>query len=461
MKVIFVILEISQLIIMFIQNFHDLATTPERKIVLELVEEAFKSIQPEEVFKDKIKRHRNVLEIDGHEFNLDDYDRLFLLGFGKGSAGNALLLEELILDKLTEGYVIDTQGADFKKIEFSEGTHPLPSEQNYKFTKKVIDRFSNPNVQSYSTSKVEHAGTSGNVNLTERDLVLVVICGGGSAMFVAPHSISLEKKIEVGKALLKSGATISQMNAVRKHLSDVKGGGLAQILFPATVATMIYSDVPGNDLSVIASGPTVKDPTTIKDALKIVSAFGIDKKLDLPMNAFVEKPHDKRFFENVHNFIVLSNETALHAMQKKARELKHHAVILSDRFESEAKIAGKKLISETHHNSILLVGGETTVKVVKEGGKGGRNQELVLGALPYVGKDITICSFDSDGWDNSENAGAIGDYKLVESEHAKKIDAEKYLELDSSFDFFKKAGGNIVTGRLPSNVSDLMIVLRK
>lgn len=425
---------------MFIKNFSEVATTPERKIVLKLVEAAFESIQPEEVFKDKIKRHRDILEIDGHEFDLDDFDRVFIVGFGKGSAGNAYLLEKLIVDRLTEGFVIDTEGADFKKIEFSKGTHPLPSKENFEFTQNVIDKLS---------------------NLNERDLVLVLICGGGSAMFVAPHAISLEQKIEVGKVLLKSGATISQMNTVRKHLSDVKGGGLAQILYPATVTTMIYSDVPGNDLSVIASGPTVEDPTTIKDALKIVSAFGIDKKLDLPMNAFIEKPHDKKYFEKVHNFIVLSNETALHAMLKKARELNHHAKIFSDRFEGEAKVVGEKLISATHHNSILLAGGETTVKVAKDGGKGGRNQELILGALPHVGRDITICSFDSDGWDNSENAGAIGDYKLVESGHAKKIDPDKFLDINDSFDFFKKAGGNIETGRLPSNVSDLMIVLRK
>lgn len=108
-----------------------------------------------------------------------------------------------------------------------------------------------------------------------------------------------------------------------------------------------------------------------------------------------------------------------------------------------------------------MIGGETTVKVAKDGGKGGRNQELIMGALPYIKRDVTICSFDSDGWDNSENAGAIGDLKLIESEHAKKIDPEKYLDLDDSYDFFKKAGGNIITGRLPSNVSDLMIVLRK
>lgn len=427
----------------FIKNFRELAKTPERKVVLELVEAALYSIQPEEVFRTKIYRHRNILTISEQEFDLDNFERVFLLGFGKGSAENSELLAELIEDKLTEGYMIDTDVPTRRrlaKLEFTKGTHPLPSEANFKFTQKVLEKFS---------------------DLNEKDLVLIVICGGGSAMLVHPHAISLEHKINVGKSLLKSGANITEMNIVRKHLSDVKGGGLAQILYPATVATLIYSDVPGNDLSTIASGPTISDRTTIEDALHIIKEYGLEQEFNLSKNAFVENPHDKKYFANVHNIIVLSNQTALSAMQKKARKLGWHTKIFSDRFESEAKLAGKKLIGATHSRSILLVGGETTVHVAKGGGKGGRNQELILGSLPYVNRDITICSIDSDGWDNSEAAGAIGDYKTIEHEHAKKIEPEHFLEIDDSFDFFKKTGDALITGRLPSNVSDLMVVLRK
>ncbi len=424
----------------FIKNFDELALTPERKVILELVETAFASIQPKEVFDRNIHRQGNTLTIADKEFNLDNFERVFILGFGKGSSGNSKLLEDLIIDRLTNGYVIDTEGNDFKKIEFSKGTHPLPSEENFKFTENVINKLS---------------------ALTEKDLVLIVICGGGSAMLVYPHAITLDKKISVGKALLKSGATISEMNIVRKHLSRVKGGGLAQILYPATVATLIYSDVPGNDLSTIASGPTVKDPTTIEDAFALIKKFGLEQELNLSHDDFVEKPKESKFFEKVSNVLVLSNETALQAMQKRATELGWNANIFSDRFESVAKEAGSKLISATHQKTILLAGGETTVHVTKPGGSGGRNQELVLAALPLVGRDVTICSFDSDGWDNSEAAGAIGDYKTVESEHAKNVDPDKFLEIDDSLDFFAKTGGAIMTGRLPSNVSDLMIVMRK
>ncbi|HVZ67172.1 MAG TPA: DUF4147 domain-containing protein [Patescibacteria group bacterium] len=425
---------------MFIKNYHDLAITPERKIILKLVEAALESIQPEEVFKKNIHLDQDTLSIVNHEYDLNNYERIFILGFGKGSAGNSLLLEKLLGKRLTAGYVIDTEGEKFKKIEFSKGTHPLPSEENFKFTQKILQKFS---------------------DLTEKDLVLIVVCGGGSAMLVHPHAITLEKQIEVGKALLKSGATISQMNTVRKHLSDVKGGGLAQALYPATIATLMYSDVPGNDLSVIASGPTVEDKTTVKDALKIISTFGIDKEMNLPLNAFVENPHDRKFFKNVRNTIVLSNQTALHAMQEKAKELGYRAKIFSDRFESDANIAGKKLISEAHSGTILLVGGETTVHVGKTGGRGGRNQELVLASLPFVKRDVTICSFDSDGWDNTENCGAIGDSKTLEKCKELKIDPENYIKTTSSFDFFAQTRDAIITGRLPSNVSDLMIVFRK
>lgn len=430
----------------FIKNFRELAKTPERKVVLELVEAALASIQPEQVFRENIHRNGNILTIAEQEFDLNKFERVFLLGFGKGSAGNSELLGKLIKDKLTEGYVIDTDVPDsfarpgLARLEFTKGTHPLPSEANFEFTQKVLEKLS---------------------GLTEHDLVLIVVCGGGSAMLVHPHAISLEQKINAGKALLKSGANITEMNIVRKHLSDVKGGGLAQILYPATVATLIYSDVPGNDLSTIASGPTVMDKTTIEDALHVIKKYELENELELSHDAFVEKPHDKKYFERVHNIIVLSNQTALAAMQERAIELKWHTKIFSDRFESEAKLAGKKLISATHPHSILLAGGETTVRAVKNGGKGGRNQELILAALQHVGREITICSFDSDGWDNTENAGAIGDHMTLEKTKSLGIEPETFLKTNNSLDFFTKIDDAIITGRLPSNVSDLIIVLRK
>ena len=420
---------------MIIQNFNTLATTPERKIVLELIETALQSIQPEEVFKKNVSLNENNLQILDSTYDLNLYEHIYLIGFGKGSAKNAKLLENLLGEKLTEGFVIDTEGQDFKKIEFTKGTHPVISKGNIDFTEKVITRYS---------------------QLTDKDLVIIIVCGGGSAMFEYPHSVTLEQKIDIEKSLLKSGATIIEMNKVRQHLSDVKGGGLAQILFPATIATLIYSDVPGNDISYIASGPTTKTDSTIDDAVTLIQKFNI---AGVARESFIENPKDDKYFKNVHNHIVLSNLTALNAMMEKAKELNITATISSDKFQSIAQEAGRKLIEQTKNGEILLAGGETTVHVTGNG-IGGRNQEVVLGSLSTIQTGTIIASFASDGWDNCEVAGAIGDFQTIEEAKGKNLSIEEYLKNNNSLEFFQKTDDAIMTGRLPSNVSDLFIVYK-
>lgn len=424
----------------FVKNFDALASTPERKIVLELIETALESIQPNHVMEHNFVIQENNLRIAGQNFDLASYNRIVLIGFGKGSAGISKIVEQKLGDKLTEGYIIDVNPEEFTKIHFTKGTHPLPSTINAAFTQALLKRLA-------------------TLQLTERDLVLVVICGGGSAMLVAPNKIALDQKIEVNKALLKSGATISEMNIVRKHLSEVKGGGLAQALSPATVASLIFSDVPGNDLSVIASSPTHIDPTTVDDAKKLLEQFGLNDTLPFVQEALHETPKDESIFKNVHNLIISSNKTALEAMQKKANELKINSNIFSDHFQHEAKNAGVELLNHATSNSILLAGGETTVHVVGNG-KGGRNQEVVLGTLESLDEKTIICSFDSDGWDNSEIAGAIGDSNTREKAQSLDVSPKTCLNSNSSFDFFEKTGDGIKTGRLPSNVSDLFIVYK-
>ncbi|MBI2031648.1 MAG: DUF4147 domain-containing protein [Candidatus Levybacteria bacterium] len=426
---------------MFIKNFDNLAKTPNRKIVLELIEAALSSIQPEEVINKNVKLENNKLFINDKTFNIENFDRIFLLGFGKGSAKNSKLIEGKLGGKLTEGFVIDTNSENFAKIKFTQGAHPLPSQQNVEFTDSVIKRFK-------------------DLNLTERDLVIIVVCGGGSAMLVHPYRISLEKKIEVGKALLESGADIIEMNTIRKHLSTVKGGGLSEILYPSNIATLIFSDVPGNDLSFIASGPTVKDHTTVDDAIELLEKYNLWEKLELTREEFSENPKDDKYFENVSNLLILSNLTALSAMQKKAQELGLKAEIFSDKFQGIAREVGKELVEKTSDNSVLLVGGETTVKVKGEHGQGGRNQELVLATLQFLNEKTVISSFDSDGWDNSRFAGAFGDHKTIERANELGVEPLKFLETDNSLEFFEKTGDGIETGRLPSNVSDLIIILK-
>src|SRR5258708_5092130 len=240
----------------YIKNYDQLAKNDNRKVVLDLIEAAYTAIQPKHVFEHNFSLDGEKLTLFDKTFDLSKYDGIFLLGFGKGSAGNCKILEEKLGDRIIDGYDIDVvEDEHFKKVHYTKGTHPLPSEQNIAFTKHAIEHLE---------------------RTSEKDLVLIVTCGGGSVLFEAPNKLSLSEITEVNKALLASGADITEMNAIRKHLSHVKGGGLAKILYPATVVNLIFSDVPGNDLSVIASGPLVKDKSTMTNVKKIITKYSLD-----------------------------------------------------------------------------------------------------------------------------------------------------------------------------------------
>lgn len=423
----------------FIKNFNSLATTPGRKIVLTLVEEAFSAISPQKVMENHFVVSENLLTIQGKQFDLSFYKRIFLIGFGKGSSGISKFIEQKLGDKLVQGFDIDVVDETFQKISYTKGTHPLPSQENLDYTQKVLESIT---------------------NLLETDLVLVVICGGGSVLFEKPKALSLKQLTSLNFALLKSGATISEMNVVRKHVSDVKGGKLAKKLYPASIVSLIFSDVPGNDLSVIASGPTVEDSSTMQEMQQIIAKYQL-QSVGLTENDFEETPKDETIFRKVSNILMVSNVTALTAMQNKARELGVSARIFTDRLEGNAKIIGKDLINQTNTHEILLAGGETTVHVTGKG-KGGRNQSLVLGTLPYITDTTTIIvSFDSDGWDFMELAGAVGDMQTVQKAKNLNLDQKAFLDDDNSLEFFQKTEDGINTGKLESNVSDLMIVYKE
>lgn len=433
------LIEIKLKLMPLIKNFKDLATSPEREAVLKIIEAGFNSIQPQKIFKKSFILNGSNLRIENKDLDLKNFDRIYLIGFGKGSAGISKIIENTLKDFLTEGYVIDNIAQEFSKINFTLGSHPLPSQENIDFTVNTLAKLK---------------------SLTKKDLVLVVICGGGSAMFETPFKIDLRTLSEISKALLKSGATISEMNVIRKHLSKVKGGGLARHLYPATVVSLIFSDVPGSELSTIASGPTVKDSTTLNDALEIIKKYDIQKSVNISPDWLTELPNDEKYFQNVTNIIIVSNKTALSAMKDKAKLLGFETDLYSDRLQGDAKLIGRQLIQVAKPGRILLAGGETTLKVLGNG-KGGRNQTLVLAALPFVDENTIIASFDSDGVDFFHFAGAIGDLKTVKKSEKLKLDRKKYLSDDNSYGFYQSSGDGILTGKLESNVSDLMIVFKK
>lgn len=419
-----------------IKNFATLATSPSRRTALKILEAGLMAIQPNEVLAETLSREGEVLKIKNKKLLLSKYERIFLIGFGKGSAEIALKLEEQMGTFLTKGWVIDTVTRKSKKVEFTLGSHPLPSKQNLSFTNKVLDETS---------------------HLTDKDLVLIVICGGGSALFEAPFGLELPELSQVFSKLINSGANIAEINIVRKHLSKVKGGGLAKHLYPAKVLNLIFSDVPGNDLSVIASGPTVRDGSTINKAVKILEKYGIDRAI-VPLSALTELPKEPEYFENIDNILLLSNKTALEAMQRQAKELGYKSIVLSDRIQGDAKKLGRKLIELTPPGKILLAGGESTVHVTGSG-KGGRNQTLVLASLP-IEDDTLILAFDSDGIDFYQYGGALGDSQTWEKAQKLNMDTQGILKDDNSFAFFEKTSDGILTGKLESNVADLIMVLK-
>jgi glycerate 2-kinase len=419
-----------------IKNYEQLASNDNRKVVLQLIETAFAAITPEEVFKTGFSFQNKILKIQDKTFDLNNFERVHLVGLGKGSSGICKRVETYLGDSLTEGFDIDVVDETFTKVKYTKGTHPLPSQANFDYTEEVIQHLT---------------------GLNEKDFVILVTCGGGSVLFEKPHTFTLEQMIAVNHGLLDSGANISEINTIRKHLSKVKAGGLAKAIYPATAVNLIFSDVPGNDLSVIASAPLVKDKTSIEEAKAVLTKY----KLTTPAPADLdEPPKEDKYFEKVSNVLMLSNLTAINAMEKKAKDLGYHCYVMTDRLQGDARTLGKKLIDEAPLGQILLAGGESTIKITGKG-KGGRNQALVLSALPFIKEGTVLVSFDSDGWDFHEYAGALADSDTLKKIEEQHLDVKSFLEEDNSYGFFEKIGDGIHTGKLESNVSDLFIVLKK
>jgi len=422
---------------MVIKNFNSLSLTKEREFLLKALNYGLEKIQPKNYLKEKIKFYKSVFKIYDKVYDLNNFKDVYLIAYGKGSSLISKYLEDNFKDFLKEGYVIDTQKTDFKKIDFTLGTHPLPSKENLIFTEKVIKRFEG--------------------NLKENDLVIVITCGGGSVLFEKPAKIGLEEIIKINEELLKSGADIYEMNTVRKHLSLVKGGGLAKILYPAKIISLILSDIPGDDISFIASGPTVKDETTLKEAIEILRKFNLK---NVKEEWLIETPKEDIYFKNVDYFLLLSNKDILNEIKDFLKRNGFETEILTYTLRGNVKEIAEKFINLKTENKIYLCGGETTVEV-KGRGIGGRNQELVLWFLKFLKEEprkTIFISFNTDGIDNTEFGGALGDLISLKKTEEMKLSIDEFLENNDSFNFFKKINDGIITGKLGSNVSDIMIL---
>lgn len=423
----------------WIKNFDELATTPNRKNALRIVEAGFDAINTEEVIKSKVKLQNNILTINHEHFDLNNFKNIYVIGFGKSSCDAALALEGILGSKITRGAVIGLSKVDSKYIETFAGTHPRPSEVNAPVGKKIYEMLKDSDFD---------------------DLIIVLVSGGGSALLCYPES-EWKDGARLYDAFLESGKTISEINTVRKHLSLLKGGGLAKIAFPATVVSLIFSDVPGDIFKDVASGPTYKDETTVSDANKII----VDNNLgefDL-----IETPKENKFFEKVHNIVLVSNKTAVEAMAEKAKELNFDVNIISTNLYDDEEKATRKIFSAKKDNTVVLAAGEPKIVIMKKGGKGGRNLHLGLEAIKDEmlnkedAEDSVFISFASDGMDNTDAAGAIVDKNTLEDIKKNNLDIDDYIERFDSYTFFQKTGDMIMTGPTGANVSDIMILLTK
>ncbi|HBT74751.1 TPA: hypothetical protein DEB29_01940 [Candidatus Wolfebacteria bacterium] len=437
-----------------ITNTKELAKTPLRKKALAIVEAGYAAIEITTAIKKRITVQKGILTVvfpdkkqGDARIDLNDYKRIFLIGIGKGSALASVTLAGILKDRMTRGIAIDveTVANPHARLELVAGTHPLPSPKNVKATQKMMRMVS---------------------NLETDDLVLVFMCGGGSALAVASDE-ELRASTTAFKELTKGGANIIELNTVRKHVSEIKGGNLAKAIFPATALTLMASDVIGNGMEMIASGPTVRDTTTKADALAIMKKYGVETR-DIELK---ETPKEEKYFRNIKNLLFVSNRDAAQAMADTAKKLGYTSRIKTLIFQGEAKTALMSAVKAIKRNEAVIMGGETTVTLndIPEGekpGKGGRNQEVALGVIaahmakPDIMQGIVAISYASDGHDNTDAAGAIADAYAIKAANTAKQDMPMCLARHASFDCLEKSGNLLRAKKNSFNVADLMLVIR-
>lgn len=422
-----------------------------RKDVLEMLTAAVDAVHPYPLV------HRCFqgasLVFPSETIDLSTFEHLYVAGFGKASMRMAQAVCDAVPVK--RGVVITNDPTARDTHEFLEvvvGGHPLPDEGSIKGAEKILDLFSE----------------SG-----EDDCVIVLISGGGSSLFCKPR-IPLSDLQKTYALMLRSGATIEEINAVRKHLSMVKGGQLITQT-QAVCISLIISDIVHDPLMSIASGPTAPDPTTFYDVQEILIRYRIWEQVPATARAVVKggmmgripetlKPKDPAF-DTVFNFIIANNERACQGALTKARLLGYDGTVLTTSLTGEARDVGRSLVRKVSRNhpskkTVYISGGETTV-TLQGNGSGGRNQELVLGCLEDIaGKETVISSFATDGIDGSSTAaGALADGYSLSRAQEKTLLPSRFLQDNNSFGFFKELGDVLCTGPTGTNVMDIQIVV--
>ena len=435
----------------------------QRKIASELFNEALEAANPKRCVLEHVSLESATLTVDSQSYDIDKYDSIYLVAFGKAAPLMASSVEELLGNRITEGIVISNSRPEysFENLNFYLSSHPMPDDKSLQAAIKI-------------STILDKAG--------ENDLVIFLISGGGSSILAMPREgLSIEDKRKVTEKLLRSGVDTQGLNTVRKKMSQIKGGGLLKKAIPAEIITLILSDVVGDKLDVIASGPTVEDSTTFEEAWRVIEALKIEHVI--PPKVVVHLEQGRRGiipkllgerelnYEKVQTVIVGNNHKSLLAIQKKATELGYNTLLLSSQINGLAKEVAKVLAgiafdierfnTPVEKPACIIFGGETTVNVTGNG-TGGRNTETALAfCMEIIGHENIVGLFSgTDGIDGpTDAAGAIcdGNTRLLARQY--NCSARDQLVDNNSYTFFEKMDDLIKTGPTGTNVMDIGIVL--
>jgi glycerate 2-kinase len=444
-----------------------LLSSPWRNAICQVLADAIHSADAGICIKNKLKLDAEKLNINNMSFDLEAYRFIYIIGAGKAAVPMTQAVVEMLGGRITSGVVISKDGYSgndstlpLDQIEVLQAGHPIPDQNSL-----------------FASSKLVNLAQK----LSSKDLVLCLISGGGSSLMVHPSpGLTLNDIKETTSLLLSCGAAIDEINTVRKHLDILKGGGLAKILFPATVISLILSDVIGDSLDMVASGPTVADRTTYTDARLILKKYKIWNRIPSPIRGHIidgiegvspetVKPGNP-VLDNVHNILVGNNTQSALAAVQAANDFGFSAELLPITLQGEASLVGQAITERvkttlapyisTFHPACFIAGGETTV-TVKGNGKGGRNQELALSAVKNLSgvREMTLVSLATDGIDGqTDAAGAVATNQTYTLGLANGLDPVEYLLRNDSYNYFNLLGDLIKTGPTLTNVNDLLFI---
>lgn len=434
-----------------------------RDDAISIFQAGLKAVDAANAVRKHARLQNDILTVGDKSYDLGRYDGVYIIGAGKAAAEMARPLEEILGDRLRSGVINVKYGhaRPLLRIEVNEAGHPVPDEAGLRGTEKIKET-------------LRRTG--------DKDLVIFLLSGGGSALLPSPApGLALDDKQRLTQLLLESGANIQEINTIRKHISAVKGGQLARLAFPSTLISLILSDVIGDRVDSIASGPTVPDGTTFSACLQILEKYGLTRKIPpavldhLRKGARGEVEETPKAgdpaFARTQNVIVGSNIQALLAAQEKAESLGYNCLILSSCVEGETReiarmhaALAREILASGHparRPACLISGGETTVTIHGRG-LGGRNQEFALAAAITLDglADIVVLSGGTDGTDGpTDAAGAIADGTTVGRARKLGLEAADYLRENDSYHFFERLGDLLMTGPTLTNVMDLRLVL--